>query len=56
MHFTWSGFDACNTAAWASNWSKQVLPCGRHMGCKFDDSCVMICGINFKAGYFRHLS
>jgi len=33
-------------------WSKRVLLCGRHMGCKFDDSCVLICGINFKAGYF----
>jgi hypothetical protein len=48
LRFTWSGLDVscCMGNAW-------VGPSGfffsRHMGCKFNDSYDLICGINFKA-------
>ncbi|KAJ6976248.1 hypothetical protein NC653_031940 [Populus alba x Populus x berolinensis] len=48
LHFTWSGCYMGN--AWVG---PSGFFFGRHMGCKFNDSCVFLCGINFKAGYIK---
>lgn len=43
----WNLFHAaCNAAAWASSWSKRVLPCGRQMECNWWKLFV-VCGLSF---------
>jgi hypothetical protein len=49
VHFTWSCLDVscCMGNAWVG---PSGFFFGRHMGCKFNDSWELLCGITFKAG------